>query len=392
MTKYTLPVGVQDMLPDECYNLEIIQSKLKDKFLRAGCKPIAPAAINYYDTFSSSRGRVSQEEMFKSTDSDGKILVLRPDMTLAVSALAATKLGGEPVKLSYVAHSWNYVAMHGEKQREFLQAGVEFLGLDSPLSDAQTIAFAIECLKEINLDEFIIDIGHIGFFKALLAGSGLNEQQTEEIRRRINAKDDVGVQMLLNEYGASEKAGAAIMALPTLFGGVEVLDRARGLTSDKAALSALDHLKRVYQMLEGFGLGKYVSFDLGTVKSLSYYSGIVFTCLVKNYGSYILSGGRYDYLADDFGRHIPAVGFAMGLKRVLKVLERQGKLIKNDGTEYIILCEDGAESKAYAEYLRLLSLGKSAELFAGSADEGVKYAQGKRAKVLKACAGGIKEL
>lgn len=392
MTKYKLPVGVQDMLPDECYNLEIIQAKLKDRFLRAGCKPIAPAAINYYDTFSSSRGRVSQEEMFKMTDSDGKILALRPDMTLAVSALAATRLNGEPVKLSYVAQSWNYIAMHGEKQREFLQAGVEFFGQDTPLSDAQIIAFAIECLKEINVDEFIIDIGHIGFFKALLFGSGLNEEQTEEIRRRINAKDDVGVQLLLKEYGANERTSSAIMALPTLFGGVEVLERARALTDDKEALSALDHLKRVYEILSSFGLARYVSFDLGTVKSLSYYSGIVFTCLVKNYGSYILSGGRYDYLADEFGRHIPAVGFAMGLKRVLKVLERQGKLVKNDGPEYIILCDEGTENEAYSEYLRLLSLGHSAELYAGSAEDGLKYSSGKRAKILKATAGGVKEL
>lgn len=392
MSKYKLPPGVQDLLPDECYNFEIIRSKLKDKFLRAGCRPISCAAINYYDTFASVAGRVPQEEMFKSTDADGKILVLRPDMTLAVSAVAAAKLKQTAVKLSYVAQSWNYIAMHGESQREFLQAGVEFLGVTSPLADAQTVAFAIECLKEINVDEFIIDIGHVGFFKGLLSGSGLDEAQAEEIRRRINSKDNVGVQMSLKEYGADERASKAIMALPTLFGGVEVLERARHLTDNEEALSALKHLKRVYDILEGFGLGEYISIDLGTVKSLSYYSGIVFTGLVKNYGSYVLSGGRYDYLADEFGRHIPAVGFAMGLKRILKVLERQGKLIENVGAEYIILCEDGAERAAYAEYVRLTSEGHSAELFAGGVEEGLAYAAGAHAKVLKATAKGVEEL
>lgn len=392
MAKYKLPAGVQDLLPDECYNLELIEKKLKDKFMLAGCRPISCAAINYADTFSSARGRVPEEEMFKLTDTDGRLLALRPDTTLAVSAVAASKLKETEIKLSYVAQSWNFIAMHGESQREFIQAGVEFLGVSSALSDAQIIAFAIECLKEIDVAEFIIDIGHIGFFKALLSESGLNDEQIENIRVSINAKDDVGVEMLLKEYGAGEKTSAAIMALPTLFGGVEVLERARGLTENKEALSALDYLKRVYDILSSFGLNKYISFDLGTVKSLSYYSGIVFTGLVKNYGSYVLSGGRYDNLADDFGKHIPAVGFAMGLKRVLKVLERQGKLKVNSGAEYIILSEDGAEDKAYAEYVRLTNEGKSCELYAGAPEEGIKYALNKRAKILKATKGGIVKL
>lgn len=392
MVKYKLPEGVQDLLPDECYNLELIEQKLKNKFMRAGCKPISCAAINYYDTFSSVRGRVPEEEMFKLTDVDGKLLALRPDTTLAVSAVAASKLKETTVKLSYVAQSWNFIAMHGESQREFIQAGVEFLGVSSALSDAQTVAFAIECLKEIGVDDFIIDIGHVGFFKALLFESGLDEAQAENIRASINAKDDVGVEMLLKEYGASEKTSSAIRALSTLFGGEEVFARAEALTENAEALSALEHLKKVYALLCSFGLSSYVSIDLGTVKSLSYYSGMVFTGLVKNYGSYVLSGGRYDGLAEGFGKRIPAVGFAMGLKRILKVLERQGKLEKEAGAEYIIISDEGAESVAYAEYLRLTSSGKSAELFAGTAEEGLKYAAGKDSKILKATVGGVKKI
>jgi len=392
MAKYKLPAGVQDLLPDECYNLEIIEKKLKEKFILAGCKPISCAAINYFDTFSSVGGGVPEEETFRMIDTDGKLLALRPDTTLAVSALAASKLKETTVKLSYVAQSWNFIAMHGESQREFIQAGVEFLGVSSALSDAQTVAFAIECLKEIEISDFIIDIGHIGFFKALLSDSGLNDEQIENIRVSINAKDNVGVEMLLKEYGAGEDTFAAIAALPTLFGGVEVLEKARGLTKNKEALAALDRLKEVYDILSSFGLKKYVSFDLGTVKSLSYYSGIVFTGLVKNFGSYILSGGRYDSLADGFGKHIPAVGFAMGLKRLLKVLERQGKSLKNAGAEYLIVADKGGESAAYNEYLRLTSSGKTAELYAGEAEDGILYARRHGAKIIRATAKGVEKI
>lgn len=74
------------------------------------------------------------------------------------------------------------------------------------------------------------------------------------------------------------------------------------------------------------GYEGYISYDLGMIKPLSYYSGILFSGLVKDLGAPVLSGGRYDNLADAFGKHMPAVGFAMGLKRILVALERQGSL------------------------------------------------------------------
>ena len=179
--------------------------------------------------------------------------------------------------------------------------------------------------------------------------------------------------------------------MPTLFGGVEVLDRAEKYTDNPVALAALDHLKRVYALLKDFGLEKFVSFDLGTVKDLSYYSGIVFTGLTKSIGSPVLSGGRYDNLANDFGKSVPAVGFALGLKRILIALERQGALVAVPETDYIIVSETGAESKAYAEYKRLIALGKRVNLYAG--DETV--AKNKKADgvvVLKATEEGVQEL
>lgn len=328
MAYFRLPSGVQDLLPEECYNLNILKEKLSGKFTAAGCRFISGAAIEYYDTFACIKNSVPQEVMFKMTDRDGKLLVLRPDMTLSAARIAATKLKEKNARLCYISDIWNYSAPEGVKQREFLQAGVEFFGVSSPFSDAQTIAFAIECLNELGVSDFIIDIGHVGFFKGLLSESSLNAEEAEEIRKCINAKDNIGVQMLLKNSAAGEDAAKALMALPALFGGEDVFGRAEKLTKNRLALESLDYLKKVYYLLKDFGLEKYVSIDLGTVKSLAYYSGVVFTGLVKNFGSDVLSGGRYDNLADEFGRHIPATGFAIGLKRVLMVLERQGALLK----------------------------------------------------------------
>lgn len=390
MTYYKLPQGVQDLLPEECYNLNLLKKKLGRKFELAGCIPVSSASIEYYDTFTCIKNSIPQDRMFKMTDRDGRLLVLLPDMTLSVARIAATRLKDTAVKLSYISDVWNYSAEESASQREIFQAGVEFLGVSSPLSDAQTIAFAIECIKETGINDFIIDIGHVGFFKGLLSASDLNEEQIENIRLGVNAKDSISVQMALKEVG--KEASEAIMALPALFGGEEVFERAEKLTDNPDALNSLNHLKKVYAILKSFGLEKYISVDLGTVKSLSYYSGVVFTGYVKDFGSEVLSGGRYDELSGEFGKNIPAVGFAMGLKRILMVLERQGLLKKLPSSDLILLCEEGAESNAYSVYNAFVNQGRIVDFFTGSLEEGKKYAEYKNAEVYIATKEGLKSL
>lgn len=383
MNHYKLPAGVQDLLPEEHYNITLLSERLKNKFRLAGCRFVQSSALEYYDTFADIRNRIPQKSMFKMTDGDGSLLVLRPDMTLAVSRIAATKLKDTCVKLAYEGEVWNSSEPSGNiSQRGFLQAGVEFLGTKGAFADAQILAFAVECLRETGLTDFTLDVGHVGFFKGLLSGAGLSEADTERVRASINAKDPIGTAMLLKETGVGGRAAEALQALPSLFGGEEVFARAERLTDDPVALGALSHLKKVYALLKEFGCEKYISFDLGTVKSLSYYSGVVFTGLTKALGAPVLSGGRYDSLADDFGKTIPAVGFAMGLKRILMALEREGRVEKLPPPYAVIVAKEGGEAAAYGEYLRLTGEGKTADLYAGGCEDGLVYAKGKGAAVV----------
>ena len=383
MNYYKLPAGVQDVLPEEYYNLSLLSRRLEEKFRLAGCRFVQSSALEYYDTFAEIRNRIPQRTMFKMTDGDGALLVLRPDMTLAVSRIAATKLKDEKARLAYIGEIWNNSEATGNlSQREILQAGVEFLGEEGAFSDARIIAFAVECMQAAGLSDFTVDVGHVGFFKGLLSGAGLSESLTERIRVAINAKDSIGATMLLKESGVGGRAAEAVQALPSLFGAEEVFARAEKLTDDPTALAAIAHLRKVHRLLKRFGCENYVSFDLGAVKSLSYYSGIVFTGLTKALGAAVLSGGRYDRLADDFGKHIPAVGFAMGLKRILIALERDGKVCTPPPPYAVIVAGPGAEAEAYAEYLRLTADGKTADLWTGGYEDGLAYAKRKSPEVI----------
>ena len=317
MSFFKLPAGLRDILPQESARLDRMEAILREKFIKAGYRTVRTAGLEYYDTLACIESRVPQTKMFKMTDKDGNLIVLRPDMTLACARIAATKLRDEKIKLCYFSNIYDFSA-GGNSDREVMQAGVESFGEQGAESDAKTVAFAAECLRASGIENFIIDIGHVGFYKGILEGSGLSEEAAEEIRGYINAKDAVNTEIALKKYGASKKAQSALLALPSLFGGVQILETAKSFTDNGMALSALEHLQEVYAYLRDLGVEQYISFDLGTIKSLSYYSGMVFTGLAEGVGAPILSGGRYDGLCAQFGKDRTAVGFAIGLMRALR--------------------------------------------------------------------------
>ena len=327
MANSRLPAGVQDVLPRECSILTELKLKLERKFSLAGFSPVLSAGLEYYETFSGKENAVPEERMFKMTDTDGKLLVLRPDTTLSIARIAATRLDDAalPVRLA-------------------------------------------------GLRDFIIDIGHVGYFKGLLEESGLSPFQAEDVRACINRKDTMNAERLLKKAGVSGAALNNILALPALFGGREVFSVAEALTHNSCARKAVDDLKNIDRLLTEMGYEGYISYDLGMIKPLSYYSGILFSGLVKDLGAPVLSGGRYDNLADAFGKHMPAVGFAMGLKRILVALERQGSL-PEEKKPLVIVAEKGQEARAYREFIARTERGERVRLSALTGKEGAKQEQ-----------------
>ena len=187
----------------------------------------------------------------------------------------------------------------------------------------------------------------------------------------------MNAERLLKKAGVSGDALNNILALPALFGGANILEEAEKLTQNACAIGAIRTLQKIDRLLSGMGYEGYISYDLGMIKPLSYYSGIVFSGLVKDLGAPVLSGGRYDDLADAFGKHMPAVGFAMGLKRILVALERQ-EALPEEKKPCVIVAEEGKEAEAYREYLARIARGETVRLSAltGKAGEEAERSAG----------------
>jgi ATP phosphoribosyltransferase regulatory subunit len=145
------------------------------------------------------------------------------------------------------------------------------------------------------------------------------------VRERVESKDTAGVGETLRAAGVEGPAADALVALTTLSGGVARLGEAKRIAapSPAAAVAARD-LEAVVAALHEAGLGEHVALDLGEVRGLDYYTGLVFRALAPGLGFEVGSGGRYDTLLGRFGRPLPAVGFMLGLDRLDLLMQRQG--------------------------------------------------------------------
>lgn len=363
--KNHIPEGVQDFLIKECYYKRQVEGQIRENFINWGYKEVETPTFEYYDVFTSGIGSIRQEQMFKFFDHHGRILVLRPDITMPIARIAATKLKNEvmPMRLFYISNAFGYEPSQPGMQKEFTQAGIELLGTNNPEADAEVIALAISVLKNIGLCNFQIDIGQVEFFKGLLEETGLATEEIEKLREFVDQKNMLAMELFLKDTTLTESLKCKILQLPSLFGGPEILERAFTLTNNLRCRKAIHNIRSVYKILEDFELEQYISIDLGMVQNIDYYSGIIFRGISGQLGYPILTGGRYDNLVSEFGYDLPATGFAMGVKRLLIALEKQGKFEKIHQTDLLVGYTESTRQHAFSYIKEQRNNGKSVEIY-----------------------------
>ena len=380
--KIYTPEGVQDILFEECFLKRNLEETIRKMFRSCGYYEIETPAIEFYDAFSADGDMTPQEMMFKFFDEQGRILVLRPDMTIPVARVAATKYKGVqyPLKISYIGNAFRYNEMGGGKQKEFTQAGVEIIGISNPEADAEVIATAIKAMEAAGIRDFQIDIGQVEFFKGLMKEAGLLAQDVEQMRIQIDRKDFLGIEELLAGHSdIPEALKELILKLPSLFGTIDVIDTAESIAVNKRSLDALANLRSVLEIIEDYGLSSYVSIDLGMVQSLNYYTGIIFRGFTYGLGFPLLSGGRYDGLIEKFGMKCPATGFSIGINMAMTALERQKADVEKPGVETLVCYMEDGRKTAFkiCSMLRKQDTTVEMDISLRGIDKAVEYAKSK---------------
>jgi ATP phosphoribosyltransferase regulatory subunit len=321
-----VPPGVQCFVGDEARRRRLIEHRVVSVFQGWDYEEIIPPLYDYADVFA---GPSLETKTYSFVGRDGSLLALRPDFTSLLAKIAAGRLADRPapIRLYYSGEVLRYEPPKAGRQSELFQMGLELLGGEGRGADVEVLAIAAECLDALGARGWVAALGHVGIFAGLVAGCGLEGGRLEALRERVEAKDSAGVREALSGSGAPAALAEAIVCLARLAGDVSVLGEAqRALSSSPAAVGALGELAEVVKALSEAGLGSHLAIDLGEVRGLDYYTGLVFRAYAPGLGFEVGGGGRYDALLGRFGRPMPAVGFMLGLDRVALLLERQGAL------------------------------------------------------------------
>ncbi len=375
-----IPRGLRTYIYDQSARKRWVEERLLKVFFRWGFQEIVTPAFEYLDTFSEGESSVSTDRVFKFTErGTGKLLALRPDITPQIARTAATLLkdSPKPLRLCYCGNVFRSADPGSGEGQELYQGGIELIGLDSPEADAETIAIAVECMKELGLDGFKVAIGHMEFFKGILSDARLNEGLQEEIKLRIQKKDASGLEDVLSRCDIKDEKKERIKKFLTLFGGKEVIDKAREIADNPVSLRAIDNLQKVYQMLTVYGVDDSVLIDLGEIRGFGYYTGLVFEGFIKGLGSEICGGGRYDNLLERYGAKIPATGFAVDINRVIDVLEKEKKGKRDFMIDYIVIDfrEDKKIAQEISHRLRERGYKVARDIIKRELSDSLKYAE-----------------
>ncbi len=355
------PEGVRDIYGEECREKTTITGNLKGVCERFGYSEVQTPSFEFFDVFSSERGSVHSNELFKFFDHHGNTLVLRPDFTPSVARIAAKYFheNNLPVKVYYSGNVFiNHENAYRGQLKENTSVGAELIGNGDIDEDFEIISMAIECMKSVGLKNFQVEIGNVSFFKGLLKEAGIEAEDEARLVALINKKNFFGVEEILSELSIDKKTADAFLAIPALFGNGDVLEKAKTLTGNKECIEAVERLSKLYEKLKDVGYEEYVSFDLGSLSDHEYYTGIIFKGFTFGTGVAILSGGRYDNLIGQFGFGKPATGFAIIVDRLLDAIKRQNIKVTSSEESILFIYDDDALSKAEKLAFRLRSEGK----------------------------------
>ena len=300
-----IPSGTRDILPDEMRELSAIVGSLKHVFAEAGYGEVATPALEYEEVLA--RAEVGARPAYRVVDDHGAVLVLRSDMTVPIARVIATRYATAepPLRFGYVAPVYRTVRPHRGMSREFLQAGIELIGLPSPDGTAEALTVLCRALEATGLREFRIGLGDAGLFPCMLGEAGVEGEARSRVLHELATGDFVGMERELGVLPLADGQAELLLRVARLRGGREVLEEIGDAIGDAVA-----GLLRLHERLEP-EVARRLVFDLGLARDLGYYTGAVFEVYDPGLGTPLGGGGRYDDLLGRFGRSLPAVGFAL---------------------------------------------------------------------------------
>lgn len=313
---WLLPEYIADALPPEAARIENLRRSLLDHFRGCGFEYVMPPLLEYIESLLTGAGQDLDLRTFKLVDQlSGRTMGVRADMTPQAARIDAHLLNHQGVtRLCYCGSVLHTLPANVSAGREQVQMGAELYGYAGVEADLEIVRLMAAAFAQIKLPLARIDLGHVGIFRALVEAAGLPRESENELLNLLRDKDVPGLAIATAQLASPYRE--ALLALPKLYGGPEVLDLAAKTLPDLPELA--NALEQLRHLISGAGELPF-SIDLSDLRGYHYHNGVVFAAYCPGYPAAIALGGRYDGAGKAFGRARPATGFSMDLREVARL-------------------------------------------------------------------------
>lgn len=343
--------------------------RLRALFEQFGYKKFKMSKFEEYDFYAENRSFLSSENILTFSGLDGKLLALKPDVTLSI--VKNTKGNYENPERVYYNENVYRVRKGAGEFKEIMQVGLEYIGEVDRYATLEVIRLAQKSL-EIVSDDYIMDISHMGFVMGLIEELGLSNSQNEALLKGISEKNTHSIQTLCKQYDVKKEMIGALVSMASLYGSMEEsLQKAKLLCLNEKMEQALEELEAVFSVLKANGGSEKLKLDFSVVNGMDYYTGIIFQGFINGVPSSILSGGRYDNLVRKLGKNSDAIGFAV----YLDLLERYESQQKEYDTDILLLYEENTDTAALLKAVEMLTDNGQSVMVQRQNNQTVKYRQ-----------------
>lgn len=369
-SKALLPAGMNDTLPPHAAFEASVVEKIMTNFGAHGYERVKPPLLEFEENLLRGPGEAMAHQTFRLMDPvSQRMMGLRADITPQVARIATTRLSGapRPLRLSYAGQILRIKGTQLRADRQFGQVGVELIGADSPVADAEIILMAAAVLGELGINNMSIDLCLPTLVPAVCRDLNLNQTVEAQIRTALDRKDAAGITSLGQDIGENNATlfGDLLAATGPAKDAIDALD---ALEHGPATQSELDSLKAVVNVLNADAPDSVLTIDVVENRGWEYHTGVTFTFFSRGVRGELGTGGRYG-TNDDAGSSSaePATGLTLFMDTLLRAIStedstrriylplgtprKQGDKLRAEGWVAIPALEDTLDSKTEAARL-----------------------------------------
>ena len=352
------PRGTRDFLPDEMERRRFYEGQLRQTAQGFGFREVQTPIFEEAELFILKSGPNILNELYAFKDKGDREMALRPEMTAPTIRSFVNNMSNDPkpIKVFYFGQCFRYERPQSGRYREFFQFGAEIIGSATPQTDAEVVAAAVSLIKTLGIKDYRVRIGHIGILKRKLTQAGVTAEKMPEILQKLDKKLYDEARPMMDSCGVSKKDADQIIALTETVGGIDILSKVPGEESD--------YLKQVLSFITAMGID-LPEIDMGVVRGLDYYTGMVFEIEAPVLGAekQICGGGSYTLSELFGGEKVFSTGFAVGFDRALLALEKEGAVFRSKKIDaYVVAASDDMKMKAFEVVGMLRRNGISADI------------------------------